>query len=108
MMVKIVKGYGAEKETAEQQAQFLDWFKRLLASVGLPVSSIASERKTGGEITLEVSDHLEFNKITRAFLNLATTLSQKYSREEGEQIDVSFDLVMPGCSEPIEIMGTGL
>lgn len=107
MKVKVTNGYGAEKGTTEQQKAFLEWFRGTLYEYGLPVESISSERLTGGPITLEVSDHLEVSEITRTFLAFATDLSQQATGEEGRETHVSFDLILPGCPEPVTILGTG-
>lgn len=108
MKVIIVNGYGNEKETEVQQEKFLNYFKSLLLHHGLSISSIVSERTTGGEITLDIPDDVDPDEITRSFLSLATTLSQEASLKEGEEIHVSFDLVFPALgSVPITVLGTG-
>ena len=106
--VVIVEGYGEEKATKKEQQEFLNKLKDILLRFGLPTDSIVSERTTGGPITIDVPGYLEPNEITRAFLSLATVLSQEASREEGEEIHVSFGLRLPGCSEPLTILGTGV
>lgn len=101
----IAKGYGGEKETAEQQNIFLNWFKNLLLSTGLAVKSISSERETGGPITIEVPTD-DPNDITKAFLILATHISKDHFSKTGEKIYVDFDLLFSFCSEPITVQGS--
>ncbi len=105
MKVIIVNGYGEEKETAGQQNTFLNQFKDLLLSTGLVVESIGSEREAGGPITIEVSTDNP-DDVTKAFLTLATWISQDHFSKTGENIYVDFDLMFPFCSEPITIQGS--
>lgn len=98
--VKIVSGYGKEVADRKEQDRFLADFKSTLKDFGLPVNSIVSERPTGGPITLMVPDHVEYSNITKAFLSFATALARQ------EQAEVKFDLILPGCSSPITILGT--
>ena len=101
MKVRVISGYGKESASIEEQEKFLSDLKGTLEERGLPIDSIVSERATGGPITLDVPDYVEYGEVTKAFLSLATGLA----RQCGEQ--VSFDLVMPGCSEPFTVLGTG-
>jgi len=105
--VVVTAGYGLEKETEAEQTKFLNFFKKLLLNAGLPIHSIASERKTGGCVILEVPDHLELEEVTRAFLALATIMARVETRKAGEEIHVSFDIRLPGFTESITIYGTG-
>lgn len=48
MKIKINSGFGQESDTRAQQEEFLSSIKETLRGYGLQVSSITSERKTGG------------------------------------------------------------
>lgn len=86
----------------EEQEKFLSDFKNILEDRGLPIDSIVSERATGGSMILDVPDYVEHGEIAKAFLSFATDLARQESRTQ-----VSFDLILPGCSESITVLETG-
>jgi len=102
MKVRVISGYGKESVSAEEQEKFLRDFKNVLEDRGLPIDSMVSERATGGPVILDVPDYVEHGEITKAFVSFATDLARQEKRTQ-----VSFDLILPGCSEPITVLGTG-
>jgi hypothetical protein len=96
MKVEILAGYGPDKETPDEQQEFLDWLKDLFKDCGLTIKSIASEEPTGGPITMEV-DSDDPGEVTRVFLELATQQSQQ------QDCQMAFELEIDGVS--IEVVG---
>jgi len=99
MKVIIKRGFGCEAANETEQMIFLKDLKETLNDFLLPVSDIASERKTGGPISLEAPDYLELHEITKSLASFAETLARQ------TQKDVHFDIFVPRYNFECTIAG---
>jgi hypothetical protein len=98
MEVKIVRGYGIEKESEDAQNDFLSWLKSIFTLAGMTVDSISSENKLGGPITIKMPDDTQPKKIINIFQFIVESAS------EGEE-ETGFELELPPFTEPITVVG---
>lgn len=98
MKIIISRGYGSEVSRL-QQIKRLDLIKKALRAYPLPVSEVSSQRETGGQIYVEVSDDTELSLITRVFSTFAEDLAWKTSE------NIFFDIEIPALGFEITIAG---